>query len=76
MHENPLRFLEGSPEYTIFFEDQSRHEIYVSGTINGIVTKLKEMPGYVVSPYGIAEAMTAIIGAFCDDRKLEIDYSV
>lgn len=76
MHENPLRFLEASPQYTIIFEDQSRQEIYVSGTIDGIITKLKEMPGYVVSSYGIAEALTAIIGAFSDDMKLEIDSSV
>jgi hypothetical protein len=48
----------------------------VSGTIENIVSRLKEMPGYVVSSYGINEALTAIIGAFNDDQKMEIDKTV
>ena len=34
------------------------------------------MPGYVVSSYGITEALAAIIGAFKDDMKLEVDKTV
>lgn len=76
LHENPLKFLEASPRYTIIFEDQSTRNIVVSGTIDGIISKLKEMPGYVISSYGITEALTAIIGAFSDDMELEIDRTV
>ena len=73
LHENPLRFLDASPQYTIVFEDHNKQEIRISGTIDGIISKLKELPGYVVSSYGTTEALTAIIGAFSDDLKLEID---
>ena len=73
MHENPLKFLEASTQYTIIFENQVKQQVAVSGTIEGIISKLKEMPGYVVSSYGIVESLTAIIGAFNDDNKLEID---
>ena len=34
------------------------------------------MPGYVVSSYGVTEALNAIIGAFNDDGLLEIDQSI
>ena len=76
LHENPLKFLEAALQYTIIFEDQTKQEIRVSGTIDSIVSRLKEMPGYVVSSYGITEALTAIIGAFSDDGRLEIDRTV
>jgi hypothetical protein len=76
MHESPLKFLETPPHYTIRFENQKGEEFEVSGTIETIVSRLKEMPGYVVSPYGVTEALTAMIGAFSDDMKLEVDKSV
>lgn len=76
LHENPLKFLEASPQYTIFFEDPSSFEFSVTGTIENIISKLKELPGYVVSSYGVTEALQSIIGAFNDDMKLEIDKSV
>jgi hypothetical protein len=76
LHESPLKFLETSERYTIVFENQDRHEVIISGTIEGIISRLKEMPGYVVSSYGIAEALNSIIGAFKDDDKLLIDKTV
>ena len=76
LHENPLKFLEASPQYTIVFEDNNKQAIIISGTIDAIISRLKELPGYVVSSYGITEALTAIIGAFSDDMKLGIDKSV
>lgn len=76
LHESPLKFLEASPQYTIVFENQDRHEITVSGTTDSIIGRLKEMPGYIVSSYGIAEALHAIIGAFKDDGLLLVDKTV
>lgn len=76
LHQNPLKFLEAPPLYTVIFEDQNKEEIHISGTIETIISRLKEMPGYVVMSYGITEALTAIIGAFNDDLELEIDKSV
>lgn len=76
LHESPLKFLEMSERYTIVFENHDRHEVIISGTIEGIISRLKEMPGYIVSSYGIAEALNAIIGAFKDDGLLHIDKTV
>ena len=59
MHESPLDFLEATIQYKIIFEDQNKHTVTVSGTIEGIISRLKEMPGYVVSSYGITEALAA-----------------
>ena len=73
MHETPLKFLEAPPQYTITFEGQSHREFTVSGSIDTIVSILKEKQGYVVAAYGIAEALRSIIGAFSDDGKLGID---
>jgi hypothetical protein len=76
LRESPLKFLESPPQYTIIFEDQDGKDLVVSGSIETIVASLKERPGYIVSSYGVAEALTAIIGAFSDDGKLIIDKSV
>ena len=48
LHESPLKFLEAPPQYTLVFENQNRQDVRVSGTIESIVSKLREMPGYVV----------------------------
>ena len=76
LRENPLKFLESPPEYTIVFEDQDGKEFAATGSIEEIVAHLKEKPGYIVSTYGVAEALTAIIGAFKDDGTLIVDKSV
>jgi hypothetical protein len=76
LHESPLKFLEASPQYTIVFENQDEHEIAVSGTAEIIIEKLKELPGYVVSSFGITKALHAIIGAFKDDGLLLVDKTV
>ena len=76
MHETPLKFLETAPQYTITFEDQNHKQFMVTGSTDTIVDILKEKQGYVVSAYGVAEALMSIIGAFSDDGKLIIDESV
>ena len=52
-HESPLKFLEASERYTIVFENDDKQEVVISGSIECIISRLKEMPGYVVSSYGI-----------------------
>jgi hypothetical protein len=76
MHETPLKFLETPPQYTITFEDQNHKQFTVTGSTDTIVDILKEKQGYIVSAYGVAEALRSIIGAFSDDGKLIIDESV
>lgn len=76
LHESPLKFLDSPPQYTIVFQDQTHTEFAVTGSIATIVSLLKEKPGYVVSAYGVTEALTAIIGAFSDDGRLEVDEAV
>lgn len=68
--------MEAPPSYTIIFKDQSNKRFILTGSIEKIVQRLKEMPGCVVSSYAVCEILAAIIGAFADDNNLIIDKSV
>lgn len=76
LHENPLEFLDSPTLYTITFENQSYKRFSLTGNIDYIMQRLKEMPGCVISSRGTTEALTSIIGAMEEDGKLVIERSV
>jgi hypothetical protein len=76
LHQNPLDFLDAPTIYSITFKDQCGKLFILTGGVENIVKRLKEMPGAVVSPYAVSEVLTAIIGAIQDDGNLIIDRSV
>jgi hypothetical protein len=77
-HESPIDFLQNQNQttYTMKFTDTTGKKfILVRKTIDQIIDYLKN-EGYLMPGYGITEALSAIITAFREDGKLEIDNTI
>jgi hypothetical protein len=75
-HESSLDFLQNQTTYTMTFVDTTgKNFTLVRKTIDQIIDYLKN-EGYVMPGYGTTEALSAIITAFREDGKLEIDRSI
>lgn len=77
-HESPIDFLQNQNQttYTMTFLDTtSKKFILTRKTIDQIMDYLKN-EGYVMPGYGATEALSAIITAFREDGKLEIDKTI
>lgn len=75
-HESPLDFLQKETNFTIPFKDTvGKTFTLVRKTIEQIMNYLKS-EGYVMPGYGATEALAAIITAFREDKKLEIDKTI
>ena len=77
-HENQLDFLQNANQttYTMIFVDTTGKKfILTRKTIDQIIDYLKN-DGYIMPGYGTTEALSAIITAFREDGKLQIDKTV
>jgi hypothetical protein len=77
-HESPLDFLQNANQttYTMVFVDTTGKKFVLTRkTIDQIIDYLKN-EGYVMPGYGTTEALSAIITAFREDGKLELDTSI
>jgi hypothetical protein len=75
-HENPLDFLNIQTNYTVRFKDTIGKTLAVARkSLMQIMEYLKDN-GYVMHGYGATEALSAIITAFREDSKLQVEKSV
>jgi Bifunctional DNA primase/polymerase, N-terminal len=75
-HESPLDFLNVQTNYTVQFKDTTGKTFtLVRMSLMQIMEYLKDN-GYVMSGYGATEALSAIITAFREDGKLQVEKSV
>jgi hypothetical protein len=75
-HESPLDFLSVQTNYTIQFNDTIGKTFTLTRmSLMQIMEYLKDN-GYIMSGYGATEALSAIITAFREDSKLQVEKSV
>ena len=75
IHKNPLKFLRSELKYTMRFVTQSNQRFILERkTIDEIISSLKQM-ALNISPYGVTEALNAIIQAFEEDGELKVNES-
>jgi hypothetical protein len=75
-HESQLDFLNVQANYTVQFRDTIGKTFTLARmSLTQIMEYLKDN-GYVMSGYGAAEALSAIITAFREDGKLQVEKSV
>jgi hypothetical protein len=75
-HESPLGFLQNRTNYTMIFIDTTGKTFtQIRKTVEQIIDYLKN-EGYVMSGYGVTEALSAIITAFREDGKLSTDRTI